>query len=451
MAPTVTPEVEPTSPAAWEINGGAPLRGTIRAAGAKNAVTKLLVATLLTDQVCRLSNVPAIGEVAVTLRMLAGLGAHYEQAADTVTIQTKQLASRVPTSYSGVNRIPILFLGPLLNRIGEAEVPVVGGCRIGSRPIDFHIAGLVAMGAEVLTESDRMIARSRRLRGCHHRLPYPSVGATENLLLAAVGARGTTVIEGAAMEPEVIDLILFLQQMGAQIAIDADRKIVIEGVDGLHGGTHQVIPDRIEAASYAAAAIATGGDVTVRGARQIDMLSYLNVLTRVGGRFAPVDGGMRFYREGPLTPWHIETDVHPGFMTDWQQPTVVLLTQAAGASVIHETVYENRFGYTRALVSMGAKIQLSSQCLGRRTCRFVDGDFPHSAVVQGPTPLSPRELEIPDLRAGFAYVLAALIAQGRSRLRNIQYLERGYESIPDKLRALGVDVVELAGPRPEQP
>ena len=424
----------------WEISGGSPLRGTISAAGAKNAVTKLLVATLLTDETCTLSNVPMIGEVDVTLRMLAGLGAHFERQGDTVTIQSRELSPQVPTSYSGVNRIPILFLGPLLNRLGEAEVPLVGGCKIGSRPIDFHMSGLIAMGAEVTTEGDRMLARSKRLRGCHHRLPYPSVGATENLLLAAVRARGTTVIEGAAMEPEVIDLILFLQQMGAQVAIDADRKIVIEGVDQLHGGTHRVIPDRIEAASYAAAAIATGGEVTIIGARQIDMLAYLNVLTRVGGRFSPTGEGLRFFRSGPLTPWHIETDVHPGFMTDWQQPTVVLLTQADGASVIHETVYENRFGYTRALVSMGANIQLSSQCLGRRTCRFVDGDFPHSAVVQGPTPLTPCDLTIPDLRAGFAYVLAALIAEGRSRLHNIQYLERGYESIPDKLRALGVDV-----------
>jgi UDP-N-acetylglucosamine 1-carboxyvinyltransferase len=271
------------------------------------------------------------------------------------------------------------------------------------------------------------------------------VGATENLILAAVTARGTTVIENAAMEPEVVDLVLFLQKMGANIAVDIDRRIVIQGVERLGGATHRVIEDRIEIASYAAAAVATGGDIEVIGAQQEHLLTFLNALRRVGGNFEVHDRGIRFWAEGPLIAHHLETDVHPGFMTDWQQPFVVLLTQADGPSVVHETVYENRFGYTSTLARMGANISLTSQCLGSRTCRFANRDFSHSAVITGPTPLQPTDLVIPDLRAGFAYVLAALIAEGTSTLHDIGYLKRGYEDIPGKLGQMGVKVEELGG------
>jgi UDP-N-acetylglucosamine 1-carboxyvinyltransferase len=254
------------------------------------------------------------------------------------------------------------------------------------------------------------------------------------------------VIENAAIEPEIIDLLLLVQRMGANVLVDVDRRIVIEGVERLHGTEHHIIEDRIETASYAAAAVATGGDIEVAGASQVHLMSFLNFLRRVGGQFAVTDHGMRFWSDGTkLKPRHLETDVHPGFMTDWQQPAVVLLTQAAGVSVVHETVYENRFGYTELLREMGARIELSNQCLGRRTCRFVDRDFPHSAVVSGPTPLLACDLAVPDLRAGFAYVLAGLLAHGTTRLHDVRYLERGYEDIPGKLAALGVPVRVLGG------
>jgi UDP-N-acetylglucosamine 1-carboxyvinyltransferase len=425
----------------WTIEGGRPISGTVRVSGAKNAATKELVATVLTDEPCELRDVPVLGDTAVTLDMLSDLGAEFERDGSTVRIQTPEITGSVSERYSGINRIPILMLGPLLSRVGEAVVPLVGGCAIGDRPVGYHVDGLTAMGAEISIVGKTMVARASQLKGCKHRLPYPSVGATENLVLAAVRARGTTVIENAAIEPEIIDLVLFLQQMGAQIQVDVGRRIIVEGVDRLSGATHRVIPDRIEAASYACAAIATGGEVDLLGAQQSEMVTFLNVLRRVGGRFAVHDEGIRFWAdEGKLRPWHLETDVHPGFMTDWQQPTVVLLTQAEGVSVIHETVYENRFGYTETLVAMGAHIELSSQCLGPRACRFADGDFPHSAVVSGPTTLTGGDLVIPDLRAGFAYVMAALCATGESRLHNIWYLERGYEDIPGKLADLGVAV-----------
>ena len=428
----------------WRITGGSPVSGEVRSAGAKNAVTKELVATLLTDEPCTFTNVPRIGEIDATLPMLAQLGTKYEWVDDhTLTLHTPEITGQISEEYSGINRIPILFMGPLLNRIGEAEVPLVGGCTIGPRPVDYHVEGLRAMGAEIDISPHRFRATTDRLVGIRHRLPYPSVGATENLILAAVTARGTTVIENAAMEPEVVDLVLFLQKMGANIAVDIDRRIVIQGVDRLGGATHRVIEDRIEIASYAVAAVATGGEVEVLGARQEHLLTFLNALRLVGGNFEVHDQGIRFWAEGPLTSHHIETDVHPGFMTDWQQPFVVLLTQADGPSVVHETVYENRFGYTKTLSRMGANISLTSQCLGSRTCRFANRDFSHSAVITGPTPLQPTDLVIPDLRAGFAYVLAALIAEGTSTLHDIGYLKRGYEDIPGKLGALGITVEEL--------
>ena len=427
----------------WEISGGVSLHGEVTPAGAKNAVTKQLVATLLTTEPCVLSNVPRIDEVDVILRMLHELGTQVEWLGDDeLRLRTPEITSSVVSEqYSGVNRIPILFIGPLLNRVGEANVPLVGGCRIGDRPVDFHVDGLEAMGAEIEFSPTSFVARSDRLVGCHHRLPYPSVGATENLVLAAVTAKGTTVIENAAMEPEVIDLILFLQQMGAVILVDVDRRIIVEGVDVLHGATHRVVPDRIEIASFAAAAVATGGDVTVNGARQDHLITFLNTIRRVGGGFEVTADAIRFFATGrKLTGYHLETDVHPGFMTDWQQPLVVLLTQAEGPSVIHETVYENRFGYTEALEAMGADITLTSQCLGSRSCRFAARDFKHSAVVMGPTPLQAAPLAIPDLRAGFAYVMAALLANGTSTVHNVHYIERGYAAMPAKLRALGAQV-----------
>jgi UDP-N-acetylglucosamine 1-carboxyvinyltransferase len=435
----------PIRSSAWELEGGTALRGSVRAQGAKNAASKELVATLLTADECVLHNVPHITEMDATLAILQELGAEYSWSGSTIEIATPGVTGKVSERYSGLNRVPILLVGPLLNRVGEAVVPMVGGCQIGQRPVDFHVAGLAAMGAEITVEGSTMVAKARRLVGCRHRLPYPSVGATENLILAAVGAKGTTVIENAAIEPEITDLLLLLQKMGAHVVIEVDRRIVIEGVDRLHGAEHHVIADRIEAASYAAAAVATGGDVEIVGAEQVHLMTFLNFLRRVGGQFAVTERGMRFWNDGAkLRSWHLETDVHPGFMTDWQQPAVVLLSQADGVSVVHETVYENRFGYTDLLRDMGARIELSNQCLGRRTCRFVDQDFPHSAVVSGPTPLAGTDLTIPDLRAGFAYVLAGLLAQGTTRLHDVWYLERGYEDIPGKLAALGVPVRQTA-------
>lgn len=432
----------------YRIVGGQPLTGAVEVSGAKNSVTKLLVATLLTDEPCTLARVPRIAEVDVVLGMLTELGAQVDWIdGHTVRIVTPRISdASLSEAYSGVNRIPILMMGPLLHRVGEAVVPLPGGCRIGKRPVDFHLAGLRAMGAEIVEQVRSVQVKTLGLRGAHVALPFPSVGATENLLLAAVRAKGTTVITNAAVEPEIIDLILFLQQMGALVDVEVDRTIVVQGVERLHGAEHTAIPDRIEVASFAAAAVATNGLVNVLGARQEHVATFLNHLRRLGGEFKVSEDGITFYRARGLTATHVQTDVHPGYMTDWQQPLVVLLTQASGVSVVHETIYEDRFGYTRQLNAMGAGIALATSCLGGKGCRFAARDFEHSAVVSGPTPLVGGDLEIPDLRAGFAYVMAALVADGTSTIGGTRFLERGYEDPVGKLRSIGALIETVPGP-----
>jgi UDP-N-acetylglucosamine 1-carboxyvinyltransferase len=249
-------------------------------------------------------------------------------------------------AHAGSSRIPILFCGPLLHQLGEAFIPDLGGCRIGDRPINFHLDALRAFGAIVtkLPQGIHLTA-PERLKGAHIELPFPSVGATEQVLLTAVRAEGVTELKNAAIEPEIMDLIAILQKMGAVIWIEPNRTIFIEGVEKLHGYEHRSLFDRNEAASWAAAALVTKGDIFVVGAKQQELLTFLNVFRKVGGDFEVHEDGIRFHHPGgTLKPVVVETDVHPGFMTDWQQPLVVALTQAEGISIVHETVYENRFG-----------------------------------------------------------------------------------------------------------
>ena len=278
-------------------------------------------------------------------------------------------------------------------------------------------------------------------------LPYPSVGATENSVLAAVTARGTTLIKNAAVEPEILDLILFLQKLGANIVLDIDRTITVQGTRSFRPVEHYIISDRIEAASFAMLALATGGRIFVEGAEQRNLITFLNAIREIGGCFSVKQNGIEFWSEGALKGGlHIETDVHPGFMTDWQQPFVVLLTQASGSSIVHETVYENRFGYVETLMKMGAEISTFRQCLGGRICRFNDHAHPHSVIVRGKTVLHGTSITIPDLRAGFSYVMAGLVAQGESVLSGVDLLTHGHERIVVKLHALGADVTSVSAP-----
>jgi len=428
------------------VDGGNPLHGEITVRGAKNFVSKAMVASLLGETPSELRNVPQIRDVAVVTGLLElhGVAVGADAAGGTLHLDSSAVEQAHVAdidAHAGSSRIPILFCGPLLHRLGEAFIPDLGGCRIGDRPINYHLDILRQFGAVVDKRADGLALRAPRgLHGTKITLPYPSVGATEQLLLTAVRAEGITELSGAAIEPEIMDLINVLQKMGAIISVDTDRVIRIEGVDRLTGFTHTALPDRIEAASWASAALATRGDVYVRGAQQPEMTAFLNTFRKVGGGFEIDDDGIRFFHPGgDLKPIVLETDVHPGFMTDWQQPLVVALTQAKGLSIVHETVYENRFGFTEALRGMGATIQVYKECLGGRPCRFGQRNFYHSAVVSGPTPLGAADVEVPDLRGGFSYLIAALAAKGRSAVRGIGIIDRGYEHFADKLTSLGAE------------
>jgi len=432
------------------IKGGNPLEGSVKASGAKNAVTKILVASLISDKRSILYNVPNINEVEVTVELCKHVGAevHWDKQEGIIEIITKNLKDvYIPQRFSGSNRIPILMIGALLGRTDEdIIVPTAGGCKIGSRPVDFHIEALEKLGANieyrVMRKEGAYFARAHQgLKGTVIELSYPSVGATENSILAAVRAKGSTVIKNAAIEPEIVDLVLFLQKMGAHIYIDVDRTIRITGTQQFYEVEHTIITDRLEAASLGMAAISTKGKVFIEGAQHQHMITFLNKLREVNAGFHIKNNGIEFFYQGPLRGGlHIETDVYPGFATDWQQPFVVLLTQAEGFSVIHETVYENRFGYTLTLNEMGADTGLFTHCLGGKECRYACQGFNHSLLIKGPTPLIGKEIVIPDLRAGFAYVMAGLLAEGETVLSGLPYLDRGYENLDAKLLALGANV-----------
>jgi len=428
------------------IEGGKPLKGRVDLKGAKNLVTKAMVAALLGETPSTLLDVPHISDVEVVERLLNLHGVtitHDPKTGDMTLDPSNVEQARIVDidAHAGSSRIPILFCGPLLHRLGEAFIPGLGGCEIGDRPVDFHFDVLRQFGAviEKLPTGTRLSAPDG-LVAAKINLPYPSVGATEQVLLSATTAKGLTELRGAAIEPEIIDLIAILQKMGAIISVDTDRVIRIEGVKQLKGYTHKALFDRNEAASWAAAALATKGDIFVGGAKQIEMMTFLNTYRKVGGEFEIQPAGIRFYHPGSeLQPVVIETDVHPGFMTDWQQPLVVALTQAQGLSIVHETVYENRFGFTEALNKMGAQIQIYRECLGGNPCRFGQRNFNHSAVISGPTPLRGADIRVPDLRGGFSHVVAALAAEGTSNVSNVQLISRGYERFIDKLQDLGAD------------
>lgn len=423
------------------IKGGKKLKGEIALSGAKNGASKMLIASLLTDEPCEFTNVPDIGEVDIAFELCRAIGSEIVRDGRTVRIKTPEIKNFRVDSLSRRNRLPILALGPLLARVREAEVPFLGGDKIGARPVDIHLEALRAMGSTIDVAGERYVATAKNgLHGAKIRLRYPSVGATENIILAAVLAEGRTSIYNAAREPEVKELVKMLQKMGAIIELGANRAFHIDGVKKLRGVSHAVIPDRNEAVSFACLAVATGGDVFVHGAVQEHLSTFLSTLRRVGGEYEVKDGGIRFWRPGELKAAEIETDPHPGFMTDWQQPFAVLLTQARGASIIHETVYDDRFGYTADLNAMGADITVFSKCLGELTCRFNGKGFNHSAVINGSTPLHGANLTVRDLRSGIAHIIAALTATGESVISGIEEIDRGYERVEERLAKLGADI-----------
>lgn len=435
-----------------EIKGGKKLEGgQLQIAGSSNQVTKCIIASLLTDEPVLIKGAPNVDERRIVEKLYQTLGGEVEHLEeDVVRLCAKDVGTaKIPKEHCQRNRIAILCAGPLLHRFGEVEFSgALGGDQIGERPVNFHLKGLEAMGAKVEVKGDRyrLSLSKDSLHGAHITLPFPSVMTTENLLIAATKARGRTTIENAAMEPEIIELTKMLQKMGADITLDAHRTFVIRGVKHLAGCALRCMVDRNQAVSFALAALATGGDVLLKDIPHDSVFSFINFIQRMGAAFKIDSQGLLVKAPKRFLGAHVEVEVHPGFMTDWQQPFMVLFTQAQGVSVLHETVFEERLKYTDYLNAMGAKITVSEKCLGEVACRFKNRNFIHSAIVQGPTPLMARDFVLPtDIRAGKCLVVAGLVANGTTRLSNIQELERKYDNLVPKLKEMGADISLVKG------
>jgi UDP-N-acetylglucosamine 1-carboxyvinyltransferase len=413
-----------------QIRGGRRLKGEVAVEGAKNAALPILLAALLTSERCTFRNVPQVVDVRTTLRLLADLGARVEDDEAVVTIQAERLA-RLEAQYELVKtmRASFLSLGPLLARYGRARVSTPGGCAIGSRPVDLHLDGLQKMGARVHIVHGYVEAEAEQLKGARIYLDVPSVGATEHLMMVATLADGTTTIEQAAREPEVVDLARALNAMGARVAGAGEDVITIEGVPVLHGVDFTVIPDRIEAGTFMMAAAITGGDVYVRGARADQLHALTLKLREAGVEVKEDDEGIRVTGNGRLRSVDVKTMPYPGFPTDLQAQMMALLSLADGRSVISETIFENRYMHVLELNRMGADVK-------------VEGN---SAFVRGVATLSGAPVMATDLRASVCLVLAGLAADGVTEVSRVYHLDRGYVRIEEKLSALGADIRRVKG------
>lgn len=409
------------------ITGGGPLHGTVPVSGAKNAVLPIIAASLLAEGPCRLMDIPDLADVTTISEVLTTLGAKVSPlTGGEMTIDCGQIVN-VEAPYEFVRRMRASFLvmGPLLARMGKARMSLPGGCAIGTRPIDLHLKGLAALGASISLGHGRIEASAhKRLTGARVYLDFPSVGATENIMMAAALAKGTTIIENAAEEPEIVDLANFLNSMGARVFGAGTNIIRIDGVERLRGGVHAVIPDRIEAGTYMVMAAATGGDVLVENVIVDHLKPVVAKLLEAGVTISEVDSGIRVQATKPLNAVDIKTLPYPGFPTDMQAQMMALMTAAKGTSVIVETVFENRFMHVNELKRMGANI-------------VIEG---HSAVVKGVPRLTGAPVKATDLRAGAALVLAGLIAEGKTEIAAIHHIDRGYENLVDKLRGIGAKI-----------
>ena len=415
------------------IRGGRQLRGEVRISGAKNAALPELCAALLTDQPVMLENVPRLQDVATMLTLVRNMGVSVERGEDgRVRIDSSKLSSpEAPYELVKTMRASVLALGPLLARFGEATVSLPGGCAIGSRPVDQHIKGLQAMGAEIVVEHGYMIAKlpkgRERLVGASIRTDMVTVTGTENFLMAASLAEGETVLENAAREPEIADLAEMLIKMGARIEGHGTSRITITGVDKLGGCTHRVVADRIEAGTFLCAVAATGGDVVLRHGRADHLEAVIDKLRDAGASVAAVDDGIHVHSQGRLAAQSFRTTEYPGFPTDMQAQFMVLNAIGEGPSKITETIFENRFMHVNELVRLGAKIQL-------------DGKF---AVIEGVERLSGATVMATDLRASASLVIAGLVAEGETLVDRIYHLDRGYDQMEAKLRGIGADIERI--------
>lgn len=413
------------------ITGGSRLQGEISISGAKNSALPILCAGLLTADALTLSNVPHLNDTATMLRLLGRMGVRAERDADgTVTLQANQVDKlEAPYDLVKTMRASILVLGPLLARFGEARVSLPGGCSIGQRPVDQHIKGLAALGAEISIEHGFVVARAKRLKGASVRTDMVTVTGTENLLMAAVLAEGRTVLENAACEPEVVDLAELLIKMGARIQGHGTSRIVIDGVERLHGAEHRVISDRIEAGTFLCAVGAAGGDIVLRNTDADILGATLDKLTEAGLTIETGPDWIRCAMSSRPRAVGFRTLEYPGFATDMQAQVMALNAVAEGTSVVVETIFENRYMHVQELRRMGADID-------------IDG---HTAVVRGVPRLSGATVMATDLRASASLVIAGLAAEGETLVDRIYHLDRGYDQMEVKLRALGANIQRVTG------
>lgn len=412
------------------IHGGKPLQGTVRVSGAKNAVLPIIVASMLGTTQSTLTEIPKLADVHTVCDVIASLGVHIEHPErDTLVIDTHELTSTT-APYDLVRRMRASFLvmGPLLARKGRAQISLPGGCSIGARPIDLHLKAFEAMGAVINLENGDIEATAPNgLKGAQIYLDFPSVGATENILMAASMADGKTVLENAAEEPEIVDLATYLNSMGANIRGAGTNVIRIEGVKELHGANHAVIPDRIEAGTFMVGAAMTQGNVFVENAISEHLKPLISKLKEVGAEVQEEIDGIRVIGHEPLRPADIKTLPYPGFPTDMQAQFMALTTICQGTSVVTETVFENRFMHVDEFKRMGAKIRIEGR----------------SAIVEGVPRLKGASVNATDLRAGAALVLAGLVAEGETEVGYLYHIDRGYDNLVLKLQRLGADIVRV--------
>ncbi len=406
------------------IAGGRPLRGTVQAAGSKNAALPAVLASLLTTEPVTIENAPRLLDVDSAVALAQALGKDVSWQDSAIALRDgRELAPEAPAALVQRMRASFLALGPLLARTGEARMPLPGGCAIGPRPVDLHLAGLGRLGVTFAVKGGVVHATAPRLRGATVYLDYPSVGATEQLLLAGALAEGCTAIVNPAREPEVVDLACLLTAMGSEVTWQEDR-VTIRGQPKLGGATHRVIPDRVESGTYLLAGAITRGDVTVRGARADHLDALLSKLAGAGAEVTVTEDGITVGARGRPVAVNVQTWPYPGFPTDLQPPMIAFLATALGRSTARETVFASRFNYVGALSRMGARVQVS-------------GD---TVLTDGVETLHGATVEATDIRAGAALVLAALAADEHTEIRGETHLARGYENLPEKLRRLGAAV-----------
>ena len=411
------------------IEGGARLEGAIRVSGAKNAALPILAAALLTPEPLVLGNVPRLNDVRTMQTLLGQMGVAARRDDGTLTVVAERIDwPLAPYELVKTMRASILALGPLLARCGEARVSLPGGCAIGLRPVDQHVKGLQAMGAEIDLDHGYIDAKARRLEGTRFVFDIVTVTGTENLMMAATLARGVTTLENAAREPEVVDLALCLNAMGARVSGAGTDRIVVEGVTHLHGATHAIMPDRIETGTFLAAAAAAGGDVTLTGARAGTLEAVLDKLGEAGAKLTIDDGAIRLQRDRALKSVSVRTAPYPAFPTDMQAQLMALMTLADDTATITETVFENRMMHVQELKRLGADIEVESS----------------TAIVKGVRALTAATVMATDLRASAGLVIAGLMAEGETAIDRIYHLDRGYERIEAKLAELGAKIRRVA-------